>query len=438
MNVHQIITKTVPPPLKPIVLQFAGFAGHIRRVVRERRSIRGDNLETAFWSITYIRKFAFQRMQRLLQGIATRLSSAAVSSKLASEADVDPRPRIAALVTGGIGDYVVIARFLRDLAANVEPFHIDIFCSNQDAADWLFASVPGFGGAYSEFLFNSQQVVDAYTTSVRINQFIVVHTERLRWQKFRSAKKLSKVIDRIVKYRSKIEVFVQQHPYMDNFLAEKIVFSGQNRENFLHEMAGITYTGSALDFETDEGAIERFGLSGRNYITVNNGFDTDFVISGKTATKCYPHYDELIRLFKTNFPGIMVVQVGAKNSTPIKSADLNLIAKTNLREVSAILKQSQLHIDNEGGLVHIAKALSKKSCVIFGPTSPDYFAYSDNINIRPAFCGSCWWITRTWMDVCARGFDEPRCLSDQPPSHVMTAISNEYPGPGPRPEASQG
>jgi hypothetical protein len=72
--------------------------------------------------------------------------------------------------------------------------------------------------------------------------------------------------------------------------------------------------------------------------------------------------------------------------------------------------------------VHIARTLGVKSCVIFGPTSIDYFAYPDNINIRPTLCGGCWWINSTWMDACPRGFEMAPCMSTQKPEDIVAAI----------------
>jgi ADP-heptose:LPS heptosyltransferase len=85
-----------------------------------------------------------------------------------------------------------------------------------------------------------------------------------------------------------------------------------------------------------------------------------------------------------------------------------------------------LHIDNEGGLVHIAACLGTTSVVIFGPTSADYFAYLDNINVRPPVCGDCWWTTKNWMDICPLGHKQPLCMYEQTPLAIMNAISQHW------------
>ena len=99
------------------------------------------------------------------------------------------------------------------------------------------------------------------------------------------------------------------------------------------------------------------------------------------------------------------VQIGTVTSEPIAECDLILLNQTSLDEVAGLLGQASLHLDNEGGLVHLAACLGTRSAVVFGPTPSDYFGYPANINIEPPVCGGCWFMTRTWMDACAKGYD---------------------------------
>jgi hypothetical protein len=87
-----------------------------------------------------------------------------------------------------------------------------------------------------------------------------------------------------------------------------------------------------------------------------------------------------------------------------------------------VLKHSRFHIDIESGLVHLARCFGVRSCVLFGPTPADYFGYPDNVNLRPAECGGCWWINQTWMDQCPRGLSEAICMTGHDPERVAAAI----------------
>jgi ADP-heptose:LPS heptosyltransferase len=327
------------------------------------------------------------------------------------------RPRLAIKISGGIGDYIVIARFVRDLAA-AERFDFDVYCANESGAAWVFRSVPGFRDTYSDFLFEA--LAPSYALALIINQFAIVH--HVQRGLLDDRQKLTKAAYNLMHFRSKIRTMVDNHPSMDGFLGQKAVFMNFNRTNFLHAMAGASYTGPELDLSYDLSIVERLGLTSQDYVTINNGFDPGFVVTRRQATKCYPHCEEVVRCFKATFPGIRVVQIGTATSTPIRSADVNLVGKTTLQQAAGLLARARLHIDNEGGLVHIARSLGVRSCVIFGPTSLDYFAYPDNINVRPTFCGGCWWINSTWMDTCPRGFETAQCMTTQKPQDIVAAI----------------
>jgi hypothetical protein len=234
------------------------------------------------------------------------------------------------------------------------------------------------------------------------------------------------IIDSLVRFRPKIDVFVDRHPWLDHFLARTAVFAGATRRDFLHTMAGLPYSSDRLSVPQDMSVTARLGLTPRQYVTVHNGFDPGFVISARRATKCYPYFGSVVTLVKTASPSLTFVQVGTTTSEPIPECDVILLNKTSLDEVAGLLGQAALHLDNEGGLVHLAACLGTRSAVVFGPTPQDYFGYPDNINIEPPVCGGCWYMTRTWMDTCAKGYDAPLCLTEQNPcavaEQVLTAL----------------
>lgn len=226
------------------------------------------------------------------------------------------------------------------------------------------------------------------------------------------------VIERLCNSRPKVEMFVERHPLMDNFLARAAVFGNATRQDFLHWMAGLSYGGNRLHLRQDADIVKRKGLRPRRFVTVHNGFDTGFVITGRRATKCYPHFGAVVAQLKAQRPDLQFVQIGSVTSEPIVECDLVLLNQTSLDEVVGLIAQAALHLDNEGGLVHVAASVGTRSTVVFGPTPSDYFGYPGNINIEPPVCGNCWWMTRSWMDVCAKGYNTPRCMTEQPPEVV--------------------
>jgi FkbM family methyltransferase len=326
------------------------------------------------------------------------------------------RPYLALVISGGLGDFLVIARFVRDLTAQVGDIVFDVFSPKPELARWAFTNVPGFTAAYNDIMFSD--VVSEYDVGMRINQFVFVYRDHIRWRAIRNHERLVKAIKATLEFRPQIDVFIDRHPFLDNALARTAVFDNATREQYLHKIAGIPYRGAQLPVPVDESVVARLGLRHGEYVTVHNGFDTGFVISGRRATKCYPHFGAVVARLKVEFPHLQFVQIGSVTSESIAECDLILLDQTSLQEVAGLITGAVLHLDNEGGLVHLAACVGTRSAVVFGPTPSDYFGYPQNINIDPPVCGNCWWITRTWMDVCVKGYDGPLCMTEQSPEVV--------------------
>jgi ADP-heptose:LPS heptosyltransferase len=327
---------------------------------------------------------------------------------------------VAARVSGGIGDYIVIARFLRDALARIPDIVLDVYASAPEAARFAFSSLPMLRDVFADSLFDL--LSDEYDLGLSLNQLAIVHGDRARWSRLRQSLPMMEVCESIIRYRQKVDALIMHHPRLDNAVGQHAAFSNARRRDFLHRMAQVRYGGDTFPLPCATDALQRFGLSDRPYVTVHNGFDTGFVISGDRATKCYPHFDALVGNLKKARPDLTLVQIGTRTSVPIPTVDLSLLQKTSLTDVVALLRGAQLHIDGESGVVHMASCVGTPSAVLFGPTPIEYFGYPDNLNIEPARCGGCWWITETWMDHCPRGFAEPPCLAEIRPEHAVSRI----------------
>jgi hypothetical protein len=326
---------------------------------------------------------------------------------------------VAVTVSGGLGDLIVIARCMRDLVAGVEPFSFDVFGPVPRLAHWVFVAVPGLERAFHDT--QGDLVDNAYDMHLRINQMIVIQHEATRWARVREAPRLMAVMGAInlSRRRQDLEPYIEHHPRLDNGLARKAVYSGHSRRDFLQSLAGLDYGGDRLPVASDDAVLARFGLVGQEFVTIHNGFDANFVIAGRRATKCYPHFAEVVAGLKAKRPDLLIVQIGTVTSEPMPGVDLDLIGRTSLIEVAGLLRATSLHLDNEGGLVHLAACYGRSSLVVFGPTPSDYFGYPDNINIEPIHCGGCWWIDQFWMDRCPRGLPRPECMFTQPPEAIV-------------------
>ena len=167
-----------------------------------------------------------------------------------------------------------------------------------------------------------------------------------------------------------------------------------------------------------ESIFTKIGI--KRYITVNygNGSCKD----GSKIAKMWPleNFNKLVHLFKKQYPSISIVQLGTSDAERIDGVDRNILGEP-FELVIHILKNSILHIDIEGGLVHLATQLGTKCAVLFGPTPEFYYGYEENINIKVGDGHDCCGV---YMDSnrCARGMEKPECMYSITPEIVMERV----------------
>ena len=175
--------------------------------------------------------------------------------------------------------------------------------------------------------------------------------------------------------------------------------------------------------------LKHYNLTERKYITLNRSCDINN--PDPESIKLWPvqNFSQLVTILKSNYPDFTIVQLGYSHERckTIPNVDINLIGKTNFSEVMALIKNSFLHIDGEGGLVHLRHFLcARPSVVLFGPTSPQNRGYPENINIRNTDCQCqfCEWIVgENWQSYCIKsGTSAPLCMQSISPSLVIRKI----------------
>ena len=395
------------------------------RMLRLWRTFREVYAETESLprSIAHITRFSAKKIGPLARYLTSTLVRLSMIKRLhrVNAALMADHPVLGIRILGGIGDYIVIARFLRDLSIATEPLIFDVYSNKPSLVLWIFAALPGFRSSFDEALFAPAESV--YTVCAQISQFVLIEDAWVSVPKLRIFPRLQRVVARVQHFRPSIAPIVAEHPRLDSFLAQKAIFANRSRRDYLHYTAGLLYNGDHLSLYVADGIGVARGLREGRYITVHNGYDPNMVVSSNRATKCYPHFGRVIALLRETHPECAFIQVGIQTSDPIEEVDVNLIGKTSLPEVASLIQGAILHLDNEGGLVHVARALGTVSCVVFGPTSSRYFGYEGNIAIDPRFCGGCWWINETWMNHCPRGFAYARCMTEQPPSVIADEVA---------------
>lgn len=176
----------------------------------------------------------------------------------------------------------------------------------------------------------------------------------------------------------------------------------------------------------DREVLGKFGLEIGEYISIHRG--TEEKNYSGTSTKLWPteHYNKLFQLLREKYPCIPLVLVGAEyeRNAELDFPGLDLVGKTTLPELAMVAGSARLHIDTEGGVVHLRHAISgKPSVVIFGPTSDRFFGYSENENIRSGVCPyPCEWVTMSWNRRCIKEERNPSCMSETTPQIVLNAV----------------
>lgn len=331
---------------------------------------------------------------------------------------------IAFWVSGGMGDHIMAARYVRDLTAHIGEVRFDVYCARPPLGEWVFGEIPG-RRLILDRKANIKTLQREYRCVIDVLTFAAIRHENPRKRLDNDAsRRLDCVIKSILARQEPLSLFTEHHPRLDGYLGYYSTLRGYSRHNFLHWMSGIAYTGDLLDITASKALQPELEISADSYITINNGYDEQTAPKDKAAaaTKVYPHFADVVRIIKSSFPFLSIIQIGGATSTRIDGVDLDLTCRTTLPEASEILRHSSLHIDIEGGLVHLARAVGTTSCVIFGPTLARYFAYPGNINIEPQVCGGCWWMERTWMERCAIGEREPPCMFTQSPESVANRV----------------
>ena len=182
----------------------------------------------------------------------------------------------------------------------------------------------------------------------------------------------------------------------------------------------------------EEACLEVFGLKSKQFITIDTGQSLDYI--NKANTRSWPHHNWnfLAKQIKNRFPDICIVQMGVRmTENDDIEADIHLNGKTDLEQVKVLLKNALLHVDYEGGLVHIRHIVGGgTSVVLFGSTAIERHQYSENINIRTDKCEvACEWSSHDWLFKCPK-YDEPLCILSITPEMVFKRIEDFLIGQG--------
>lgn len=331
---------------------------------------------------------------------------------------------VAVLSTGGYGDMVIQKRFIVELLQFAPDCRIDFY--NIKAIDFLRPLysdcenvnqiIPDLGSRYRDNHKN-------YALALTIEACHFIRVDEWKREEFEREKgsEHQEFIGRIEKLKTETSA--------ENVGISTPVHLTMIRRAYqgLHAYSGFNYNGAfhiadkkvSIPLEQEwEQAFQRLQLG--KYMTVN--FGNGDCMDGSRIAKSWSKdkFERFICLWKEKYPDVAVVQLGAEQSEKLRGAERHILG-ADFRLSVHILKNSILHVDIEGGLVHIATQLGTKCVVLFGPTVKEYYGYEQNINIQAGNCHNCWGL---YSDVnrCARGMKEPECMDSITPEIVMGHI----------------
>ena len=323
--------------------------------------------------------------------------------------------------TGGFGDYIISSKLLDEIS-QIVPCKIDVYCENV-----TFGKAVYEGREKVEIFpintFYSQMW--KYDLALKVEHFI--HIEK------QNANKIAKInpifMDKLNKLGHGYRTYypdVEQQWFRENIHFRRCEIKGINRWTELsHE--GIFKIEDQKTWipmrEEYKKRLQELGLNEKKYITLNRGADS--MGRSKMQTKVWPleHYNDFVVLFKNQYPDIEIVQVGASGNAKIRGVD-KYISGESLEVTKWILKGSILHLDCEGGLVHLATQLDTKCAVVFGPTPKHFYEYPQNINMVYEGCNNCMGTHPEWAFECYKGLSEPECMYKVTPEIVMKNIKS--------------
>ena len=344
---------------------------------------------------------------------------------------------VAFLSSGGVGDLVVNMNFISAFKKHCEAaggrLEIDLFHSAK-LIESLYDRDAGYLtgwydlAEYREKFEGKYDLVFGLRTrspkpfSCRFRRVSTICPEALRLRKL------------YAKHCDEHAEFFDQHPRWDGLYGQLMAARGYTRlqEADIDHVLGIEDYSIRIPVQNGEKTLKTFGLKPGEYLTFNNSVDTTFEGSRSTKQWFAPSFEGLFKILHEKHPEMKLVYLGPTREDILAPYVCNLSGRTTFEELKVLLKNTKLHVGPEGGMVHMRRAMGAenggKSCVLFGPTTPDVFGYAENINLeeKSACPARCEWMTPKWQMRCACGKDAVcRKMQALTPEKVFEAIEGE-------------
>lgn len=328
---------------------------------------------------------------------------------------------VAVNLTGGLGDMIVYKRQLEEIMKWGDDILIDVYASvdRKNFLVNLFSLCNRINiiiGSQAQYQFLKAKYAAAFTFGIDLdldawNLVLLAKQERLVEQ---------------------IKLIAQVDASYGHFtdILSSVHYARCEKDGLNRYTAYNRYPGFQIkDYHTNIPLNKNFQaifskMNLNNYITINYGWDRLYGMDHPQA-KVWPleYQEKFVQLFRETYPKIEVIQVGAKGFPKLNGCNRYIMGE-NLELVKYILRSALLHVDCEGGLVHLATQLGTKCVVLFGPTPIKYYGYRENINVQAGTCHNCYWLVSDFVS-CYRKLDKPECMYAIKPEFAIGRIK-EY------------
>lgn len=337
---------------------------------------------------------------------------------------------VAFYMQGGVGDIIVYLKYIEKFAKMFDcKFSIDLYPTLKKVV-------------YEKLLYKYSFINNVYNgladyQNYYLNYDIAINMQRItKIDNFNDEKvkklspKCAEVVEKMINFEKQFP-FVYKNMWQANYISKDIGMALNKNRCLLPDISsslGLTEEDKTLLALLPQSfdILNRYNLKDIKYITIHRGIDNQ--VKSNDSVRLWPieYYNDLVKRIKENYPSLKIIQLGYSKEwdLPIENVDVDLRGETTFDEVMSILKYSSLHIDYEGGYVHINNLLSNKSVVIFGQTEIKDVGYEGNINLKSNVCPvSCEGLSDKWAFQCIRGFDNPPpCMTELKPDYVFNQI----------------
>lgn len=330
---------------------------------------------------------------------------------------------------GGTGDILISANYVMYLRKYLAPaeVYIDCYTGNMGASKSFFTNTGLINGLFQNYYHNQAEKYDLYYSIIESYPNVMHYDEK---KIKRLSPKLWVLIEECLAQEKFMEKTIKHSPKNNSTAYIAAMIQGRNRVQ-LNDVGNLLGIEPVINFtpniELDENEVlKKFNLKNVKYVTLNRCVGE--LNSFWDSNKMWPleYYNELVEMLKKEYQDYKFIQVGysPERSPAILNTDDNLVGKTSFEEAKVILKNATLHIDGEGGLVHLRHALKGgQSVVFFGPTSPELYGYPENINIKTNACPHwCDWVIEEWQTKCINN-NKKACMKTITPKMAFEKVS---------------